>query len=196
MHSGRDNLCGANGVQWFFIGAAGIGVIGSIICATAQSVGAVIGGMVLLGLASSGQQSFAFITGEIVPMKVSGAPNLLLLFNRLIVLPQYRFAANGAIYLGCIPFSSMGPAVSQSLILHTAAGWRWCFYLMIMVNFLSGVLFFFFYFPPTFYDKFKDRTKMQQIKEFDYVGTFLFVGGFIIFLLGLSCKFPFQEEVI
>jgi hypothetical protein len=41
----------------------------------------VIGGMVLLGLASSGQQSFAFITGEIVPMK-------------------YRFAANGAIYLG------------------------------------------------------------------------------------------------
>merc|ERR1711881_499123 len=29
----------------------------------------VIGGMVLLGLASSGQQSFAFITGEIVPMK-------------------------------------------------------------------------------------------------------------------------------
>jgi hypothetical protein len=123
--------------------------------------------MVLLGLASSGQQSFAFITGEIVPMK-------------------YRFAANGAIYLGCIPFSSMGPAVSQSLILHTEAGWRWCFYLMIMVNFLSGALFFFFYFPPTFHDKFQDRTRMQQIKEFDFVGTFLFIGGFIIFLLGLS----------
>lgn len=57
---------------------------------------------------------------------------------------------------------------------------------MIIVNFLSGALFFFFYYPPTFYDKFKNRTKMQQIKEFDYVGTFLFIGGFIIFLLGLS----------
>ena len=57
---------------------------------------------------------------------------------------------------------------------------------MIMVNFLSGALFFFFYYPPNFYEKFQNRTKMQQIKEFDYVGTFLFIGGFIIFLLGLS----------
>jgi hypothetical protein len=57
---------------------------------------------------------------------------------------------------------------------------------MIIINFISGALFFCFYFPPTFHEKFRDRTPMQQLKKFDYIGTFLFVGGFIIFLLGLS----------
>jgi hypothetical protein len=57
---------------------------------------------------------------------------------------------------------------------------------MIIFNFVSGLLFFLFYFPPTFKMKFNDRTKMQQVKDFDYVGTILFLGGFILFLLGLS----------
>jgi MFS-type transporter involved in bile tolerance (Atg22 family) len=57
---------------------------------------------------------------------------------------------------------------------------------MIVVNFLSGLLFFLFYFPPTFEMKFHNRTVKQQVKEFDYLGTFLFVCGFVLFLLGLS----------
>jgi MFS family permease len=59
------------GRRWFFIGAAALALVGCIVCATAQSVGAVIAGTTLIGLAASGQQSFAFITGELVPMKVS-----------------------------------------------------------------------------------------------------------------------------
>lgn len=58
------------GRRWFFIGSAALALIGCIVCATAQSVGALIGGTTLIGLAASGQQSFAFITGELVPMKV------------------------------------------------------------------------------------------------------------------------------
>lgn len=57
---------------------------------------------------------------------------------------------------------------------------------MIILNVVSGFLFFFFYFPPTFNEKYKDRTIMEQVKDFDFIGTFLYVGGFIIFLLGLS----------
>jgi hypothetical protein len=57
---------------------------------------------------------------------------------------------------------------------------------MIIVNFLSGLLFTLYYFPPTFEMKFNDRTKMQQLKEFDYIGTLLFIAGFLLFLLGLS----------
>lgn len=38
--------------------------------AVAKNVGMMIGGTALIGLAASGQQSFAFITGELVPMKV------------------------------------------------------------------------------------------------------------------------------
>jgi predicted benzoate:H+ symporter BenE len=57
---------------------------------------------------------------------------------------------------------------------------------MLIINFFSGLLFFLFYHPPTFEKKFLGRTKMQQVKDFDYVGAFLFVTGFIVFLLGLS----------
>ncbi|KAF2120376.1 fungal trichothecene efflux pump [Lophiotrema nucula] len=57
---------------------------------------------------------------------------------------------------------------------------------MIIVNFASGALFFLFYYPPTFHEKFHNRSPMQQLKKFDYVGTVLFVGGFLVFLLGLS----------
>jgi hypothetical protein len=57
---------------------------------------------------------------------------------------------------------------------------------MIILNFVSGALFFFFYFPPTFEEKFQNRTRKQQLKDFDYVGTFLFVAGLTLFILGLS----------
>jgi hypothetical protein len=57
---------------------------------------------------------------------------------------------------------------------------------MIIVDFASGVLFFFFYHPPTFREKFRNHSKMQQLKDFDYVGTVLFLGGLIVFILGLS----------
>src|ERR1700743_2149596 len=61
-----------------------------------------------------------------------------------------------------------------------------CYYIMIIINFVSGALFFFFYFPPTFHEKFRNRDPIQQLKDFDYVGTLLFVGGFLLFLMGLS----------
>lgn len=57
---------------------------------------------------------------------------------------------------------------------------------MIIVNFASGVLFFFFYFPPTFHEKFSDRKPVQQLKNLDYIGMALFTVGLFVFLLGLN----------
>ena len=43
------------------------------------------------------------------------------------------------------------------------------------------------YHPPTFDDKYRHRkTKMQVIKDFDFIGFVLFVGGLLIFLIGIS----------
>lgn len=55
-----------------------------------------------------------------------------------------------------------------------------------MVNTLSGVLYFFFYHPPTFNMKYKNRSKMQQFKDFDFVGCLLFTAGLLLFVMGLS----------
>lgn len=60
------------------------------------------------------------------------------------------------------------------------------FWLMVAVNAVSGILYFFFYHPPTFEIKFTSRTKMQQLKNFDYIGTFLFAAGLLLFMMGLS----------
>lgn len=57
---------------------------------------------------------------------------------------------------------------------------------MIIINFLSGALYFFFYHPPTFNMKYKNRSKMQQLKDFDFVGCLLFTAGLILFVMGLS----------
>ncbi|CAK7207443.1 hypothetical protein SEUCBS139899_010253 [Sporothrix eucalyptigena] len=155
------------GRRYFFIGSAAVALVGCIVSAVAQNVPTLIGGTALVGLASCGQLSFPYITGELVPMR-------------------YRFAMNSLMYVFCVPFSGFAPIVSKSFILHTAAGWRCCYYTMIGVNFASGLLFVLFYFPPTFHEKYRDRSIGQQLRDLDYVGIVLFTAGLFVFLLGLS----------
>jgi MFS family permease len=89
----------------------------------------------------------------------------------------------------------MGPAVAYAFLTRYSAGWRGCYYLLIAVNVAALICWVAFYFPPTFEDKHREdgtsASKMTWIRNFDYVGTFLFAGGFIVFLLGTyaaKCK--------
>ena len=44
-----------------------------------------------------------------------------------------------------------------------------------------------FYHPPDFYELHnRRRTRWQEIKELDYIGIFLYSGGLLLFLMGLS----------
>lgn len=185
--------------KWFFIGAAVLALIGCIVCAVAQNVGTLIGGTTLIGLAASGQQSFAFITGELVPIKVRshalGTRDCRLTLCSIVSLPTRscislpsHLPALDPLFLrpsSCILLLG-GDGMPQLHAIRRQITQLRCYYTMIIVNFLSGTLFFLFYYPPTFHEKFHDRSLMQQLKYFDYVGTVLFVGGFIVFLLGLS----------
>lgn len=155
------------GRRWFFISGNMLAVIGCIVCACAFNINMVIGGTVLIGLAASTQLSFPFVVGEIVPI-------------------QYRFMANAFIYLWSIPFSGLGPLVAFGFVLHTKEGWRWCYYLMIIVNGLGVICWFLFYHPPTFRMKNRTKTRWAMVKDFDYVGFVLFTGGLLIFLMGIS----------
>jgi hypothetical protein len=57
---------------------------------------------------------------------------------------------------------------------------------MIIVNALSCALYSFFYHPPTFNMKYKNRSKMQVFKDFDFIGCLLFTAGLLLFVMGLS----------
>lgn len=83
------------------------------------------------GLAAAGQLSFHIILGELVPNSLRGPVNAFVLSTS-------------------VPFAVFGPPVARSLYQTTELQWRWCYILGCIVNVLAIVLYFFFYFPPTY----------------------------------------------
>ncbi|KAF2492222.1 MFS general substrate transporter [Lophium mytilinum] len=155
------------GRRWFFIGSGILATIGSIVCATAPTINALIAGECLLGLASAGQILYGAPISELVPMK-------------------HRFWAQGYAVTWTIPTSSMSAIVGYAFVYQTSVGWRGVFYFLIALNALITVAFFLFYRPPNFSMKHGGRSKVQYIKQFDYVGAFLFIAGMLFFIMGLS----------
>ncbi|OAG36933.1 copper-translocating P-type ATPase [Fonsecaea monophora] len=158
-----SDLCGR---RYFFVGGNTLGLVGAIVCSRASSITNLIGGNVLLGLAASVQTSIPFVMGELVPMK-------------------HRFLVTGLFYFFAIPCAVFGPAISYAFIEHTSAGWRWIYYMLIITNGVATTLWAIFYHPPTFV-MITRKTKWQMVKDFDYIGFALSIGGILVFLMGLS----------
>ncbi|CAK7203588.1 hypothetical protein SEUCBS139899_006325 [Sporothrix eucalyptigena] len=154
------------GRRYFFISGAALGLIGCIVCATAQSISTLIGGTTLIGLGAAAQISVVFVTAELVPVR-------------------HRFLANGFVYIWATPFTGMGPSISYAFVTYYGS-WRPCYYLMIGVNALALACWVLFYFPPNFHMKHPGQRVLGYIKRFDIVGLVLFVGGLLTFLMGLS----------
>jgi MFS family permease len=144
--------------SWVFIGGAVCGTVGSIICATAQSIPTFIGGMVIIGVGAATQLSYYYVMGELVPMK-------------------YRLHGNAFCYLFAIP-AGFGPAVSRAFIDYSPnVGWRGPYYVLIAINALALACWVIFYHPPTFQEKHRGESKSEYAKNFDYMGTVLYTGG-------------------
>lgn len=156
------------GRRYFFIGGAILGTIGSIVCATAQSINSLIGGTTLIGLGAATQLSFHFVTAELVPMRA-------------------RFWTVSIVYAFSIPGSGFGPAVAEAFVVrYPSVGWRGVYYLLIGINVAALAAWTLFYWPPTFERKHKNARIADFVKNFDYIGTFLYTSGLLLFLMGLS----------
>ncbi|KAF2429035.1 MFS general substrate transporter [Tothia fuscella] len=83
------------GRRYFFIIGGVIGVVGSVICATARNIPVLIGVMVLLGISSATQLSWHFVIGELVPMK-------------------HRYFAHAFMYAFGYPGGGFGPAIGTA----------------------------------------------------------------------------------
>lgn len=169
------------GRKWMMMGTSILGLVGCIIGATAKNIDTLIGANLCNGLAAAGQLSFGIILGELVPNKQRG-PIVTLVF------------------LSALPFAVFGPIIARSFILHTAAGWRWSYYLGIIMSGLTIILYQFMYHPPT-YDQLHvhGKTKFQMFKELDFLGIFLYVAGQVLFLIGLSwggTTYPWKSAAV
>lgn len=155
------------GRRWFFIGGNCVAFIGVIVGATAQNVNALIVASVVYGLGECIQLSFGVAVGELVPN-------------------EYRPMVMSVIFITSAPIATFGPKIARAFIQHPSLGWRWTYYLNIIVVGLTIILLFFFYHPPTFDMLHERKSKRSQMKELDYVGTFLWISGLTLFLMGIS----------
>ncbi|ERT01155.1 hypothetical protein HMPREF1624_02396 [Sporothrix schenckii ATCC 58251] len=155
------------GRRWIFTGGTFLGIVGSIVCATAQTVDTLIGGMTIIGIGAATQLSYYYVMGELVPMK-------------------YRFLGNAYVYMWQFPSSAFAPAVSNAFIQFTRVGWRGPFYVLVAVNSASFLCWLLFYHPPTFHMKHQNERMATYLREFDYVGTVLFSGGLLLLMMGLN----------
>lgn len=156
------------GRKWITIGLNVLGVVGCIIGATAQSVEALIGANICTGLAAGAQLSSPTILGEIVP-------------NR------YRGPIIGLVFFLTSPWATFGPLFARLFVLHTAAGWRWSYYIGIIIAGLASVLLVTCYSPPRYVQlHVRGKSEWQQFRELDWGGLFLYTAGLVIFLVGLS----------
>ncbi|KAI0883703.1 fungal trichothecene efflux pump [Annulohypoxylon maeteangense] len=154
------------GRRWLAIGANLLGIVGGIVACTAKNMDVLIGANVLLGLASGPPASYPLLTGELATNKTK------YLATVLVVIPNVIATGFGA-YLG------------QRIVLQTT--WRWIFIIYIIFMIPGTILFYFFYFPPSFTQMHgKESKTIDEIKKIDFLGVFLLVAGLALFLLGVS----------
>lgn len=109
------------GRRWFFIGCSTLATIGCIIAATAKDINTLIGANVFIGFAAAGQLSLNYVLGELVPVR-------------------HRFITSGIVFALTCPIAGMGPYFSRLFIVNTSAGWRWDYYLSIILSRFSNPL--------------------------------------------------------
>ncbi|KAF4339409.1 trichothecene efflux pump [Fusarium beomiforme] len=155
------------GRKWMVMSTTALGLIGCIIGGTARNVGMLIVSNGCNGLAAAGQLSFGIVLGELVPNK-------------------YRGPVMAFVFLTSVPFGVFGPVVARTMIENMHQGWRWSYYLGIILSVITLALYQFLYHPPTFAQLHMGKTRMQQTKKLDWIGIPLFTTGCILFLVGLS----------
>ncbi|KAF2651220.1 fungal trichothecene efflux pump [Lophiostoma macrostomum CBS 122681] len=155
------------GRRYFFIGGNLICLVGLIVGACAKNIDTLIVASAVYGLGECIQLSFGVAIGELVKNK-----------HRPIVM-SFIFATSA-------PIATFGPQIARAFVRHPDLGWRWTYYLNIIVVGLAVILLILCYHPPSFHMLHEHKSKKQQVKELDYPGIFLWTAGLVLFLMGIS----------
>ncbi|KEF58693.1 uncharacterized protein A1O9_06619 [Exophiala aquamarina CBS 119918] len=155
------------GRRYFIIGGQILGVIGSIVCATGNSINVLIGGSVMTGIGGAAGLLYPVIVHELIPNK-------------------YRHWGQAIITAAVLPTLGFGPVIARTLIAQTKVGWRGVYWLNVAVSGLSVVLFASCYFPPNFRMINNKLTKWKEVKSLDYGGVILYFTALILVLLGFT----------
>ena len=138
--------------------------VGSAICGAAPTMNALIVGRAIAGVGGSGLYV--------------GINTLISVTTTMQERPMY-VSLNGLVWgVGTV----LGPIIGGAFAV-SSAGWRWAFY----INLCIGALFtpiYLFMLPKS--DPRKGDPQLQRLKELDWVGTILTVGGFVALMMALA----------
>ncbi|KAI5965500.1 hypothetical protein KGF57_000766 [Candida theae] len=149
------------GRKWSMVVAVVIFEAGSLMCALAPTMNVLIGGRVLAGIGGAGIQGLTFvIVSEVVPINKRPVGMTIL---------SVTFAVA----------SVLGPLIGGAFTTHVT--WRWSFYINLPVGGFALAVFLYSFRPP-----FPRVDIWQELKAFDYIGTFFFISGSVIFLLAIT----------
>ncbi|RLV92570.1 Vacuolar basic amino acid transporter 5 [Spathaspora sp. JA1] len=149
------------GRRWTMVAAVVIFEAGSLMCALANSMNVLIGGRVLAGVGGAGIQGLAFvIITEAVPINKRPLGMAILAITFAVA-------------------SVLGPLIGGAFTSHVT--WRWAFYINLPIGGIAMACFLYSFRPPT-----PKGNYLKQLKEYDYIGTFLLISGSVLFLLALT----------
>ncbi|KAK5732740.1 hypothetical protein LTR17_010295 [Elasticomyces elasticus] len=182
----NEDLGPSPNIAWFFITGSLIGLVGTIIGATAQSVNTLIGAEVLIGLAAAYALNILFVGQH--PLTLLSPPSFQISFFWVIcelVPVKWRYLANSYAYIVSIPTNPLAAKIAFSMQ-KTPIKWRGSFIFMAGVNALSALCWYLFYHPPTFQMLHRKKLAKDILLHFDWIGLLLYTAGLLIFLMGLS----------
>lgn len=166
------------GRKWIVQGSMILSIVGCVVGARATYVEMLIVANIFNGLSAAGQLSFGIILGELVPNK-------------------YRGVIVTIVFMSSLPFAVFGPVIARLLIQNTGEGWRWSYYIGLILAVIATVLYHFLYHPPRYAQlHVEGKSKWEMFKELDFIGIFLFIAGSVLFLIGLSwggTSYPWQS---
>ena len=103
-----------------------------------------------------------------------------------VVPNRYKIASMSFVTLPCMVSVGFGAYIALKLI-NDDPGWRWTYYIYLILMGVATIFQYLFYNAPTFQLLHGGkRTIWQEVKRIDFVGTFLLTTGVMTLLLGIS----------
>ena len=142
-----------------------------------------LAGMTLVGAGAGITELTALaVTSELAPTRKRGKYIAILIFTIVPFVPSGIYGQ----LIACK--SSHRPSVSHGSPLtcrQDYKGWRYCGIIICIWNGLGFFMTLFFYFPPPRVNTL-GKSKAQVLKEIDYVGGLLSIGGLVTFMAGMQ----------
>ncbi|KAL8783684.1 MAG: hypothetical protein Q9195_009309 [Heterodermia aff. obscurata] len=152
------------GRRWVAITGAAFIVLGMIVASTAKTMNTFICGMTLAGIGAGINELTALaVTSELAPTRKRGKYVAILVFTIL-------------------PFC---PSVLWAQLIATRHGWRYCGALCGAWAAFGLLMTLVFYHPPPRVNS-QGLSRMQVLKQVDFVGGFLSISGMLLFMAGLQ----------